>query len=101
VTYYKGQYFSVQNNLDKIRTFQNRITSIQKLQSLVTSMEDVHQQKPCVTFHIQRNAFVTQFYKSISCLSCRTLDEIHRKCGKVKIFNICNYGKEIKMVSSR
>jgi cell fate (sporulation/competence/biofilm development) regulator YmcA (YheA/YmcA/DUF963 family) len=61
MTYYKGQDFSVQNNLDEIRTFQNMINGIHKFQSLVTSMEDVHRQKPCVTSHIQRNAFVTQF----------------------------------------
>jgi len=59
--YYKEQHFSVQNNLDEIRTFQNKKSSIHKFQSLVTSMMDVHRQKPCVTSHIQRNAFVTQY----------------------------------------
>lgn len=61
MTYYKGQQFSVQNNLDEIRTSQNMTGSIHKFQSLVTSMVDVHRQKPCVTSHIQGNAFVTQF----------------------------------------
>jgi hypothetical protein len=96
--YYKGQHFSVQNNLDEIRTFQNTINSINKFQSLVTSMVEVHRQKPCVTSHIQRNAFVTQFKNFISCFSTRTPDEIiirmPRRCGKATTFN--NYGKKIK-----
>ena len=61
MAYYKRQYFSVYNNQDEIRTFQIMLYSIHKFQSLVTSMVDVHRQKPCVTSHIQRNAFVTQF----------------------------------------
>jgi hypothetical protein len=68
MTYYKRQHFSVQNNLDEIRAFQNMINCIHKFQSLVTSMVDVHRQKPCVTSHIQRNALVPQF-KNLSNVS--------------------------------